>query len=163
MNDPQTLASIGQIRRSLDERETAELIEIWEKNDRNEWSAEAFAAIREILLDRNGSVPHQAKPAEPEVDTYYDVDKMIRLSERAKNLSWLSLVLFGVLSVLEGVAIILLEFIIPGLSAAYLVLLFIAIGFTALFCGIFWLVSQAIAEGVYVLMDIEENTRKGSR
>ena len=38
------------------------MVEIWKKNDRIEWSEQAFDAIREILKIRLGETPKQNKP-----------------------------------------------------------------------------------------------------
>ncbi len=50
-------------------KDTEELVEIWQKNDRSAWSEVAFDVIREILLNRLGSLPPQdtpkGKPAAP--------------------------------------------------------------------------------------------------
>ncbi len=48
-----------QIRSSMQEKDTQELISIWQQNDRAEWSHEAFAVIREILVQRTGELPAQ--------------------------------------------------------------------------------------------------------
>ena len=50
------------IYNNLNQKKTDELVEIWQKNDRIEWTDEAFAVIQEILLDRLGELPPQAEP-----------------------------------------------------------------------------------------------------
>ncbi len=53
---------IAQVRHTLDQKSTAELLQIWQANDRQEWSDEAFIAIRQILEAR-GEIPGlQAQP-----------------------------------------------------------------------------------------------------
>lgn len=42
-------------------KDTQELLEIWSKNDRSEWSGEAFEAIRVLLSERLESVPVQGE------------------------------------------------------------------------------------------------------
>ena len=66
---------IAQIEAVLQARETEDLQAIWERNDRQEWSDEAFEAIRRILIVRLGTVPppqnvhaSEAPAAEPEAD-----------------------------------------------------------------------------------------------
>ncbi len=47
----------------MESKSTEELQEIWKNNDRNEYSDEAFEAIRLILDERVGeSIPHQNQP-----------------------------------------------------------------------------------------------------
>jgi len=52
---------LEQIRFRMEEKDTEELLEIWKKNDREEWTEEAFETIREILLARTGSLPTQGE------------------------------------------------------------------------------------------------------
>ena len=47
------------IRSNMQLKGSDELLAIWKKNDRLEWSDEAFAAIHDILLERLGNVPPQ--------------------------------------------------------------------------------------------------------
>jgi hypothetical protein len=51
-----------QIRDSMNLRDTEELLQIWQANDRIEWSDEAFEAIREILQSRDVEPPVQNAP-----------------------------------------------------------------------------------------------------
>jgi hypothetical protein len=51
-----------QIFETLNLKETDELVEIWKKNDRVEWSEQAFDVIQEILQFRLGETPKQNKP-----------------------------------------------------------------------------------------------------
>jgi tetratricopeptide (TPR) repeat protein len=54
--DPQRVA---QIRAVLEPRETEDLLEIWNAHDTNEWTPEAFEAIRLLLTERLGTIPSQ--------------------------------------------------------------------------------------------------------
>jgi len=51
-----------QIYNNFNLKETDELVEIWQKNDRAEWSEEAFGVIEEILRERIGELPVQNEP-----------------------------------------------------------------------------------------------------
>lgn len=51
-----------RIYNSLSLRETDELVEIWQTNDRFEWTETAFEVIREILQERLGELPAQNEP-----------------------------------------------------------------------------------------------------
>jgi hypothetical protein len=59
MSNEQTKTRITQLYLSLQERDANDLLSIWEKNDREEWTDDAFEAIRQILLERMGSLPAQ--------------------------------------------------------------------------------------------------------
>ncbi len=52
----------NQIISNLEAKETEELVEIWQTNDRSEWPGITFAIIRKILRGRLGELPHQDKP-----------------------------------------------------------------------------------------------------
>ena len=47
------------IRQNMRLKDSDELLTIWKKNDRLEWSDEAFVVIHDILVERFGSVPPQ--------------------------------------------------------------------------------------------------------
>ncbi len=56
-NQESTLSN--SIRQNMQLKDSDELLAIWVKNDRLEWSDEAFSIIHDILLERLGSVPAQ--------------------------------------------------------------------------------------------------------
>src|ERR1044071_1149614 len=51
-----------QIYQEMNLRETGELLEIWQNNDRFEWSDIAFDIINEILKERGVEIPAQREP-----------------------------------------------------------------------------------------------------
>lgn len=51
-----------QVYSSLNLKETDELVEIWQTNDRVEWSQTAFDVIQDILQERLGELPPQDEP-----------------------------------------------------------------------------------------------------
>jgi hypothetical protein len=65
-------------------KETEELIEIWQKSDREEWSEEALGVIREILSERLGYLPEVLNPEElideytPEFYSPKEVDRLTK-------------------------------------------------------------------------------------
>jgi hypothetical protein len=77
----------NQVFSTLSLKETDELVEIWQKNDRSEWSDTAFDVIQQILRTRIGQFPRQDAPIyeHTEQDTNEDFDdkinKIIELSE----------------------------------------------------------------------------------
>lgn len=70
-----------QIYNSFDQKETDELVEIWETNDRVKWSETAFDAIQEILQKRLGELPPQGelilKHIEDDSDHEFDADESL--------------------------------------------------------------------------------------
>lgn len=47
----------------FDQKETDELVTIWQRRDREKWTDEALDVVREILLDRLGELPPNAPHA----------------------------------------------------------------------------------------------------
>jgi hypothetical protein len=83
-----------QIYRTLDLKETDELLEIWKRNDREEWTDEALKAIEIILTNRLKSLPEKYTVEESNVQSikltvakeenptvYYLPRKVIRLCQ----------------------------------------------------------------------------------
>ena len=52
----------NQIYSNLNLKPTDELIEIWQKNDRVEWTETTFEVLQEILQERLGELPPQNEP-----------------------------------------------------------------------------------------------------
>jgi len=72
------------ILKNLNQKSTAELIEIWQTNDRIQWMDVAFDVIREILMERlGGELPPQNEPVlkyshKPERAATNDEDEFMR-------------------------------------------------------------------------------------
>jgi predicted RND superfamily exporter protein len=94
---------------------------------------------------------------EEQPDTYHDHEAMIRIAMNAQRMSGVFLVFFGAVGVLILVFVYwyfrgqlqLLQLIIYSLTALVPFLL----------GGFFWIASKILSEWVYILMDIEDNTR----
>jgi hypothetical protein len=151
----------------LQEKDTDELLDIWEENDRTEWTDEAFDAIRTILLQRIGQVPEQDAPRD-EYDDQLDEEeaahgdfpnekKLIWTAELARNLSWINL----------GVAILYALYrLINGITYPQPVAGLVSLGFMQglgilfesadglIFAGVIFVLLQAVAEIIYLIMDI---------
>lgn len=46
----------------MGQKTSEELVDIWKKNNRAEWTNEAFEVIKEILLERSGELPSKDSP-----------------------------------------------------------------------------------------------------
>lgn len=51
---------VDEIKKRLEERSSEELIAIWTKNDKSEWSDDAFEAVHQILTERKIAIPQQS-------------------------------------------------------------------------------------------------------
>ena len=54
----------SQILGSMQLKTTDELVEIWQNNDHTEWTNDAFDVVKDLLLERLGSLPKQQKAIE---------------------------------------------------------------------------------------------------
>jgi tetratricopeptide (TPR) repeat protein len=69
------------IKHELSLHDTEELVEIWQTNNGDEWTDEAFAVIEKILMDRLGYLPPQEDWEEADrrleaVQQYLDVEDL---------------------------------------------------------------------------------------
>ena len=72
-----------RIKESLREKTSDELLDIWIKNDRSEWTDEAFIAVRDLLSSRNVPVPKQ------KVYNHHRAIEKLEAAEKVKNKGWL--------------------------------------------------------------------------
>lgn len=154
---------------SLQQKGTEELLGIWKQNDREGWTDIAFEAIHDILMERLGSVPEQgvgealdtAEPVE-ELDTYHDPDLLAGISTQAGVVAKVVLIASVVIWVTSLVRYFLMarQSLAEGLNVGELVFLAIGSGFTLLTGAFYFVVLRFMSEAGYILMDIEDNTRR---
>ncbi|MFH2107810.1 MAG: hypothetical protein ABII93_03995 [Chrysiogenia bacterium] len=48
---------IHKIQNKMEDKSSIELLDIWKKNDLNEWTGKAMEAIKRILISRNQKLP----------------------------------------------------------------------------------------------------------
>ncbi len=102
--------------------------------------------------------PKQAKLPGASSDTYHDQETLIRIAVNAERVSWLFLALTGVVAAIIVYLIYLTATARIGIEQlflnipSYLVPFFLG--------GLFWILLRMISEGIYILMDIEDNTRR---
>ncbi len=176
----------GQIYESMNLKDTDELLEIWQSNDRTEWSDVAFGVVQEILTKRIGELPShnklvlKEKEEEPTVDEFglgeweaklidsedqpdfydtWDVIDLIRKINKATK--WVL-----VLNVLTGIITFpTTKQIMAGLfpenpNIPSIISSFLVIGFgTALNILLTYLPLKALAHILRILMEMEFNSR----
>ena len=71
-----------QIHKNFDHKETEILLDIWQKNDRTEWSNMAFEVLETIINERQVELPPQNEP----INEYIEEKPSSPLSEKAKKL-----------------------------------------------------------------------------
>ncbi len=103
----------------------------------------------------------EVKPAFTEADLFHRPTRLMRIATMANILSWVVLVfvvlIFGVqmYSLIRQVIQVVGQYGLMDIAPAFVTPVMI------LFAGLFvTILLQGLSEGIYVLMDMEENTRK---
>jgi hypothetical protein len=153
-----------QIHNEMRLKETHELVDIWKSRNREVWSDTVLDVVKEILLERLIELPSQELEAEKEMsedDRYHNDAKLLNISSWSNTVSWIALAGF-ILAFLgrlveayqmDNVIDRGFTFFLPTLAFNYWInsLLLLVTGIT------FFLVLQAVSQGILMLMDLEEN------
>src|SRR5262245_2968125 len=97
----------AQIRQSMREKDTEDLLAIWARSDGEIWSDEAYTIARETLLERGIDPPEPVAAgqadaeAEDDEDVYHDFNRALSVASWATNLSWFFIGLCVLIVVLE--------------------------------------------------------------
>ncbi len=150
----------------MQEKETEELIAIWQENNRDAWTEEAFKAIELVIIERLGKLPERKKPESEDEDQNklpgleYPTDrKLFWIADLSNSLSWIILAV-GIIYALAK----LLQYFFVQASPIYPASAGVWNGFMAIlsqvdsivYAGFTFLVLQATTEVIYLLMDIRE-------
>jgi hypothetical protein len=95
---------------------------------------------------------------EPKPDTFHDQAKIIRVANLAGGISWFFLFLFVIVGLIIGYLIYLVGSKQIGFEQFVLNLPTFFVPF--LLSGFFWVVTKLLSESVYLVMDIEDNSRR---
>jgi hypothetical protein len=156
---------------NMQARSTEELLAIWKTHDNEEWTEQAFSVVEDILRERLGSVPEQNQALDDdegeedeqadEVDVYHDRTSILNIASLARNASRVVPVLGGIWLYLQVQAD--MESIaqrVQGLPSASTYSLLAGIVGKVIVSGALYLVLRAIAEILYLLVDLQESQAK---
>jgi hypothetical protein len=108
------------------------------------------------LDERNDSLT----ALEDEPSTYHNFDRLIRVASWATLLSWCFLGLGAIMLILNVVSLVQqMGPLGPGMQPLMVLASFLTSFLTVFISLFFFVLLQAVAEGIYVLLDIEDNTR----
>ncbi len=161
-----------EVLRQMEAKETDELLQIWQENDREAWTEEAFDAVRKILLERLGELPAQGLPEEEEpaedeseedgrlILPYPTDKKLIWIADWSNRLSGVVLAIGIIEAMIRFISVVVSQFSNLGPNTAFIIFmgLFVAVG-SVLSYAFLYLVMQAITEIIYLLLDIRELSR----
>ena len=176
-----------QIYNTLNLKETDELIEIWKKNDRVEWTEDTFNVIQEILQERLEELPPQDEPileytddnegedSKEETDfdfviddenlpEFYNPHEVLRL-EKWLYQAAIAAIIASIISSLLGLQQtqrIVLGFFMNNIemnSTAWLIAIIIFVFAVGLQCILIYFPLKALGSILKILMEMEFNSR----
>jgi hypothetical protein len=157
----------NQIYRNLNQKQTEELIKIWQSQDHNAWTETAFELVEEILQDRIGDLSNLTKDyisnqtIEKAVNEDDDDRPLFYEPEKAENIAlWLDL------SAILIVAIIIVSGILNLIStkptfvnAQWYIFAGIQILGLILQCLYYYFPLKALSKILNILMELELQSR----
>jgi lipid-A-disaccharide synthase-like uncharacterized protein len=151
-----------QIYESMLPKETDELLEILRKGDRKEWTETAIDVAKEILLDRLGEIPLEGEQQDEsqivsnDKDIYHSEKNLLKISSWANTLAWVVLGIYILIFI--GRIVVEIQNINQGVTTTiYQAWTWFSMLSTPVIGLVYFLILQAISEGIYMLMDIEKN------
>jgi hypothetical protein len=160
-------------------KETEELLAIWQKNDRAEWSETTFDVLQEILQQRIGEIPPQGEPILKHIDV--EDDEEIEAGDnnppefyKPREVLWLEKWLYraAIASIVAAIIASLLE--LPRMqnivwsyftfkpesnSVAWLITIVIFVFVVGLQCILLYFPLKALGSVLKILMEMEFNSR----
>jgi len=128
------------------EKETEELLAIWQQNDRQAWTEDAFDAIHKVLHERLSEVPEQGLPVTPAIRSPNRA-RLHTIAGWANSFSWIVI----------GIAIlsfVLRLFFLFGDNASTNLISWILVELSSIaFAGFAFIALQAVTEIIYFLLD----------
>lgn len=160
-----------EIFRRMKDKETEELLEIWKKNDRGEWSDDAFAAIHDILLERLGKVPEQGEKTEPRNDSpaseyylrgpYHSQKKLLGIASWSNVLSWILLSIGAIIAIIRIINLKSSQDTVLRYDDSLYSLMPYLTQLSSFLLDLFlFFVLQGLSQCIYILIDISEGKRK---
>jgi len=178
-----------EIHNRMNLKETDELLEIWQKNDRAEWSEEAFDVVRDVLKERGVDIPKQGQPVyvhqevkNNELHDFTDEERRI-MDDRnppafydpldalltARQIDKIAKVMVGFIAVYsvanfpESFGIVQAYFLRnPNSALMYLVTLLLVAANAGIGMIVAYLPLKALSRVLRILMEMEFNSRKAN-
>lgn len=170
MNDGDRDPRINLIRQEMELVRTEELIAIWKRHDTKEWTNDALEIVRAILLERMGTLPEQGEepmPVEAKIleteDTYHDPQVIARIAFWARRLSWVTLIAVPPMIFWLNLESFSRTGSMPWDNFKLTGDIIMRVAVNVINGAGSFIFLQAVAEGLYVLLDIEDSTRRAAR
>jgi hypothetical protein len=156
------------IYKKLQERETEDLIEIWQANDQEAWRPEAFQVIENILIERLGELPERLPPQtdtnlledDEEQNTDFPTDiKLIRLADFGNLLSKIIVlvaIIYTLVKLINYFFIQVPPFRWQSFGFFQLIITFFQSIDSVLNALFVYVILQTLCEVIYLLLDIRD-------
>ena len=154
----------NEIETDLQKKSTEELYKIWKGHKESGWTEEYYRVAQQILKERIAQEPTEKdKELEEddneseETDTYANLNSAVKLASWANYLSWFFLA-YAAFALISNI----ISLVNSQTYNASSLVSFAGSLFTPLIAGFFAIFLKGISYFVYLLMDIEDNTRHGT-
>ena len=164
MSEIENSRSNSEIEADLRKKSTEELYKIWKEHDQSEWTEQSYGIAQQILKERIAQEPSvkandldESDSDSEETDTYANLSSTVRLASWSNYLSWF-FIAYAAFALITNIVNLVMN---KTYDAAALIsfgsslLIPLLMGFFAVFL-------KGIAQFIYLLMDIEDNTRRGA-
>ena len=157
----------AQIQQRMQEKDTEDLVAICDHSDGEVWTDEAYAIARATLAARGVEPPDSASEyagqaaddadEEEDEDVYHDFNRLMNVASWSSGLSWF----FLGFAVIFLIPVVMTLFSILGAGANILAagLLLVGLALLVLVSAFFFVLAQAVAQIVYLLLDIFDDGR----
>jgi hypothetical protein len=146
-------------------KSTEELYKIWKQHDESEWSEESYTMAQQILKERIAQEPTaknndltEEDSDSDETDTYANLSSTVRLASWSNYLSWFFLA-YAAFNVIANVVSLVNNKTYDASS----LISFVSSLLIPLLGGFFCVFLKGVSHSLYLLMDIEDNTRRGAK
>ncbi len=153
---------MNEMEAELRKKSTEELYKIWKQHDESEWTEESYTMAQQILKERIAQEPtvknnelSEEDDDSDETDTYANLSSTVRLASWSNYLSWFFLA-YAAFNVVANVV----SLVNNRTYDASALISFVSSLLIPLLAGFFCVFLKGVSHSLYLLMDIEDNTRR---
>jgi hypothetical protein len=156
---------MSEIEANLRKKSTEELYKIWKEHNESEWTEESYGIAQKILKERIAQEPTK-KDNDPdkedsdseETDAYANLNSVVRLASWANYLSWFFLA-YAAFALITSI----ISLVNNKTYDASSLISFVGSLSTPLITGFYSILLKGVSHFIYLLMDIEDNTRRSAK
>lgn len=153
--------TVSEIEANLREKSTEELYKIWKEHDDSEWTEDSYRIAQQILKERIAQEPsandNNINNDAEDTDTYANLNSAVRLASWSNYLSWF-FIAYAAFALITNIVNLVMNKTYDAsslISFGSSLLIPLLTGFFAIFL-------KGVSHFIYLLMDIEDNTRRSA-